>query len=329
MNQQNINKNNSNIDIKFKIFTEEIKKILKENKSEIREEIREIKENLNKTKIEIKTYIENNFVKKSDINHLISKKPSSGINGYIKRESNRQEFICENKIYNYLTQYNKSMFYFIPNRNIIPREIFQIKNNKINESKQLTDIDGIVIGTNNIKLRKFNKGLQQNHSIFLNNTKLESEITNENIMNNKNGNKYIMYVIESKNDLTAQKIKNKIIQIIKFTGYIEYLKSIQNSLIKKNSVNIPTKYITIYKKYKLLCKINKNDIKLIFCSNYFQNIEEFKNKIQHSFSNLSYWTDRLSEDEIKFLNEKLKNNILFFSSDTEKMYNFDLEIIQK
>ena len=55
-------------------------------------------------------------------------------------------------LYNYLIINNKSLFYYIPSNIEIKREIFN-NSNKTKEKKTITDLDGVIIGTNNFNIR--------------------------------------------------------------------------------------------------------------------------------------------------------------------------------
>jgi hypothetical protein len=97
--------------------------------------------------------------------------------------------------------------YYIPNSNEISKNLFNTGNN---HKKTITDLDGIIIGTNN--------------TFMGNNKELYSfdKYKNTNILyRNTNYIIYDLHIIESKHTLSVSKIRTKIKQIIKFRNIIE------------------------------------------------------------------------------------------------------------
>jgi hypothetical protein len=152
------------------------------------------------------------------------------IENYIKKESNYYEYKVTNWLLFYLKNMNKEYIYYIPCELEVPRDLF-IEN--VNIKKQtITDIDGIIIGTNN---------------------KYQNLLTPE---NKKESNIYNIYIIQSKHYIDIKKIKTKIKQIIKLKNIINDPSSPYN--IRKFSTGQIYLYFSVpFIEEKVLDFINK------------------------------------------------------------------------
>ena len=163
----------------------------------IQKDIREIKYNvrsLNQHKIETKSY--------------------QSIN------SKNYEIEITNWLYNYLILKNYSLFYYIPSNIEIQRELFFNNNTKIR--KTLTDLDGIIVGTNNFNIKNCYLILKNEESITdTENIKCIKDYKNT-ILNNFT---YDLHIIEAKHKLDISKIKKKLRQIIKLKKMINNINS--------------------------------------------------------------------------------------------------------
>lgn len=240
-----------NIDIRFDIIEKDIK--------EIKDDVKSLKQH----RAEVKSY------------QLINSK--------------NYEIEITNWLYNYLISHNYSFFFYIPSNIEIKRELF-FKNNA-NKKKVLTDLDGIIVGTNNFHIKNCYEILKN-----------EESITNEEnikcIRDYKNtiSNNFIydLHIIESKHKIDISKIKKKLRQIIKFKNTINNINSSSN-----------------------LKKFSKGSIYLYFATPIMKkDVYEFINKKE--YLNPSTWKnnkDEININDLYFLDNKIK-----FITKNEKEY---------
>ena len=134
------------------------------------------------------------------------------IENYIKKESTYYEYKVTNWLLSYLKNIYKEYIYYIPSELEVPRDLITINSN--NKKSTITDIDGVIIGTNN----KF-------HDKKISHIKNANLLTPENMKESYN---YNIYIIECKHSIDIKKIKNKIKQILKFKNIINDLSSPYN-----------------------------------------------------------------------------------------------------
>lgn len=217
-----------------------------------------------------------------DKSHKILVRAVRNIENYIKNESNYYEYKVTNWLLLYLKNMNKEYIYYIPSELEVPRDLF-IDN--VNKKRQLvTDIDGIIIGTNN---KYYDKKI--------------THIKNENLLtpeNKKESYIYNIYIIESKHYIDIKKIKAKIKQIIKF----------------RNIINDPSSHYNIR-------KFSTGHIYLYFSAPFIEEkVLDFINKEQYLDDN--YWKfnhkNIIKCSDILFL----KNNIKFIMTSNNE-FDFD------
>ena len=88
------------------------------------------------------------------------------IKSYQLVNSKNYEIEMTSWLYNYLIINNKSLFYYIPSNIEIKREIFN-NSNKTKEKKTITDLDGVIIGTNNFNIRDCIEILKNENKIII------------------------------------------------------------------------------------------------------------------------------------------------------------------
>lgn len=149
---------------------------------------------------------------KKDVNSL--KEYRTEIKSYQLINSKNYEIEMTSWLYSYLIINNKSLFYYIPSNIEIKREIF----NNSKKRKTITDLDGVILGTNNFYIKNCYEIL-----------KIENKITDikniERIKKYKNTISdtfnYDLHIIESKHSLDKSRIKKKLRQMIFFKKLID------------------------------------------------------------------------------------------------------------
>ncbi len=163
------------------------------------------------------------------------------INNHIKKESLYNEYRITNKLLSHLKNTEISYVYYIPSINDFPRNIF------INK-KSITDIDGVIIGTNDINKTKntldingkinnqlfkssINGKINNRYNSFtFTNNYLEYKSKDKNNSNNNNNksinftnklSEYNLHIIESKHTLSINKVYTKFNQVKSIIERIE------------------------------------------------------------------------------------------------------------
>jgi hypothetical protein len=126
------------------------------------------------------------------------------LKAYVKKESDYYEYKVTYWLLNYLKNNIKSSVFYIPSDTEVPRDLFMLNSNS--KKKTISDLDGVVIGTNNLNYQKKYSHIKNNNLI----TPIDK----------KESYFYDIYIIESKHFLTIKKIKDKIKQIILFKNII-------------------------------------------------------------------------------------------------------------
>jgi hypothetical protein len=191
-------------------------------------EIRTIKTDIDgiKTDIDgIKTDIAS-FKKevKKDINSL--KEEVKKFTTYTTIESKLYEKEITTWLYNHFIKIKFSMFFYIPNEEEFPRSLIRIKNEKNKGQSTLTDVDGIIIETNNYnekdKCKIVNNIITPFHQNQTNQKNLyKAFINQEPSKDTTEPFTYTLHIIESKHSLDIKRIKKKIRQIIILKKTIE------------------------------------------------------------------------------------------------------------
>jgi acetyltransferase-like isoleucine patch superfamily enzyme len=180
-------------------------------------------------------------------------------------------------LYNYLIINNKSLFYYIPSNIEIKREIFN------NSNKTITDLDGVIIGTNNFHIKDCYDILKNENKIT--DTKNIEKIKIYKNTISLNSFNYNLHIIESKHSLDKRKIKKKLRQMI-------FLKN----LIDKKDSSLD------------LTKFSKSDIYLYFATPILR--EDLLNFIKNNeYLDHNTWkNDRNNIDinDLSFLHGKIK-----------------------
>ena len=101
------------------------------------------------------------------------------IENYIKKESTYYEYKVTNWLLSYLKNIYKEYIYYIPSELEVPRDLITVNSN--NKKSTITDIDGVIIGTNN----KF-------HDKKISHIKNANLLTPENMKESYNYNIYII-----------------------------------------------------------------------------------------------------------------------------------------
>lgn len=186
----------------------------------------------------------NNLDKKLiDINKNIKllKDDRAEFKKYSLIESKLYEKEITSWLYNNFINLHQSMFFYIPDEKEIPIEILKFINIK-NISKKpntLTDLDGIIIETNNFneknkcELFQINNSFHNEISTKLNYTKCINQINES--QNKKENFIYKLHIIESKHNLDIKKIKKKLRQILILKDIIDNEESPENFKKFKNS----------------------------------------------------------------------------------------------
>lgn len=132
------------------------------------------------------------------------------IKSYQLVNSKNYEIEMTSWLYNYLIINNKSLFYYIPSNIEIKREIFN-NSNKTKEKKTITDLDGVIIGTNNFNIRDCVEILKNENKITDTKNIEKIQKYKNTISNTFN---YNLHIIESKHSLDKSKIKKKLRKMI-------------------------------------------------------------------------------------------------------------------
>jgi hypothetical protein len=192
------------------------------------------------------------------------------IEKYIKRESTYYEYKVTNWLLRYLQNINKEYIYYIPTELEVPRDLITV--NIHNKKSIITDIDGVIIGTNN---KFYDKKIShiKNQNLFTPENKKESYI-------------YNIYIIECKHSIDIKKIKNKIKQMLKFKNII-------------NDTSSP----------KFIQKFSTGQIYLYFSAPFIEEkVLDFINKEQYLDEN--YWKfnhkNIINPEDILFLKDNIK-----------------------
>jgi hypothetical protein len=214
---------------------------IKSFKEEIKEDIEEIKEDIEKIKTDL-----NSFKKEVKKEFFSIKEELKKFTTYTKIESKLYEKEITSWLYNYFIKIKFSMFFYIPTEEEFNRNLVRIKDNQNNKKSKnpntLTDIDGIIIETNNYNekdkckivnniINTFNENESKQRKLY------KTCINQETLKNIKEPFIYILHIIESKHSLDIKRIKNKIRQIINLKKIIdnencpEYLLKFRNSEI--------------------------------------------------------------------------------------------------
>jgi hypothetical protein len=185
-------------------------------------EIRTIKSDINEIKEDI-------VVMKQDI--VVMKKDISGLKNevlkfikYTEIESKLYEKEITSWLYNYFITKYYSMFFYIPNKEEFPRDLIKVINDSEGNSKKnnstLTDVDGIIIETDNYNEKEKCK-IVNNHLLnsFLQNQQNQKQfykkcVNQQSLKTTSDPFIYKLHIIESKHTLDIRKIKKKIKQII-------------------------------------------------------------------------------------------------------------------
>ena len=193
------------------------------------------------------------------------------IEKYIKKKSTYYEYKVTNWLLSYLKNINKEYIYYIPSELEVPRDLITVNSN--NKKKSIiTDIDRVIIGTNN---KFYDKKIShiKNENLFTPENKKESYI-------------YNIYIIECKHSIDIKKIKNKIKQILKF----------------KNIINDPSSP-------KFIRKFSTGQIYLYFSAPFIEEkVLDFINKEQYLDEN--YWKfnhkNIINPEDILFMKDNIK-----------------------
>jgi hypothetical protein len=205
--------------------------------------------------------------------------------------SKNYEIEILNWLYNYLILHNYSLFFYIPSNIEIQREIYF--NNNSNKKKTLTDLDGLIVGTNNFHIKNCYKILKNEESINdEENIKCIKEYKNT-ISNNF---VYDLHIIESKHKIDISKIKKKLRQIIKFKNTIDNINSPLN--LKKFSKG------SIYL-YFATPILKKNVYNFISTKEYLKENTWKTNKDKIDINDLSFL-----DNKIKFITKNDKEYII-------------------
>jgi len=176
------------------------------------------------------------------------------IKSYQIINSKNYEIEITNWLYNYLIIHNFSYFYYIPSNIEFPRELF-INNGNIKQKKTLTDLDGIVIGTNNYHIKECYSYIK-NEEILTEEKNIECVKKYKNTITNSFI--YDIHIIESKHSLDRNKIKKKIRQILILKKIIDNKNSSKN-LQKFSNGNIYLYFATPILNEYLYDFINKKE----------------------------------------------------------------------
>jgi hypothetical protein len=255
---------------------------------EILDKISNISIRLDNIENDIKILKDDVKILKDDVKKL--KEHRTEIKSYQLINSKSYEKEMTNFLYNYLISHNHSLFFYIPSNIEISRELFIINNS--NKKKVLTDLDGIIVGTNNFHIKDCYQILKNEESMDdEQNIKCIKEYKNT-ISNNFN---YDLHIIESKHNLDISKIKKKLRQVIKFKNLIEN---------KNSSLNLK--------------KFSKGSIYLYFATPILnKNVFDFINNKEYLKPHI--WRnnkEQIKINDLDFLNDKIK-----FITKNEKEYN--------